>query len=103
MYIDDMYCILWTDICNSVDDFIFVLVFVLTLVQIPLYRPLPGLPNGHCALYPLGFVVAAGSALRLYGLSFSTQHCCLLFPCSYMCLCVLTLFYAGTYLAFWPS
>ena len=62
MYIDDMYCILWTDICNSVDDFIFVLVFVLTLVQVPLYRPLLGLPNGHRALYPLGFVVDAGSA-----------------------------------------
>ena len=58
-----MYCILWTDACNSADDIIFVLVLVLTRVQVPLYTPLPGLPNGYCALYPLNFVVVAGSAL----------------------------------------
>ena len=37
MYIGGLYCILWIDACNSVDDIIFALVFVLTLVQVPIW------------------------------------------------------------------
>ena len=62
-------CILWIVACTSVDDIIFVHVLVLTLVQVLLYSPLPWLPNGHCARYSLGFVVAAGSALRPFTIS----------------------------------
>ena len=72
--------------CNSVDDIIFVLVLVLTLVQVPFYSPLPGLPNGHCALYPMGFVVVTGSTLRPYGLCLapSVVVCISLLMCACM-------------------
>ena len=93
---------MWIVAYNSVDDIIFVHVLVLILVQVPLYSPLPGLPNGHCALYSLSFVVAAWSVLRPFGLSCSAQCCCLLFFCLYVGLCMVTLFYADTYFAIWP-
>jgi len=87
MYISDMYCIMWTDACNSVDDIIFVLVLVLTLVQVPLYSLLPELPNEHCALYPLGFVVPAGSALRPFTVSHLAPSAVDYYLSLYVCLC----------------
>ena len=61
-----LYCILWTNACNSVDDIVFV---GLTVVQVAgedlgtnvpsglCYpkRPLPGLPNGYHSLHPYRF------------------------------------------------
>ena len=95
-----MYYILWTDACDCVNDIIFVLCVVLifhagTHLAFGLhlafgfsYNPLPGLPNGHYALYLLGFMVAAGSALRPFTVSHlapSTVDYYL--TCLYVCLC----------------
>ena len=84
MYIGYTYCTMWTDACNNVDDIIFV--YVLVPLNSP--SPLPGLPNGHCALYLLGFVVAAGCALRPLTISHLTPSIVDYYlPSLYVCLC----------------
>jgi len=83
----DCVCISVICNCNSVDDIIFVQVLVLTLMHVPLYSPLHGLPNGHCALSPLGFVLAAGSALRPFSVSYLVPSAVNYLPYLYVCSC----------------
>ena len=81
-------CISVTNACNSVDNIIFVHVLVLIFVQVPFYSPLPRLHNRHYTLYHLGFVVAAGSALRpltVFRLALNAVIC---YFFAYMCACV---------------
>ena len=106
MYISDMYYILWTDACDCVNDIIFVLYVVLIFyagshlafgLHLAFgfsYNPLPGLPNGHCALYPLGFMVATGSALRPFTVSHLAPIAVNYYlPFLYVYLCDINIFY----------